>query len=137
MAVAAQAVRGGANLSSARTACAALGDRTSADLEFGNAEDTFVQLGAVTELDRLTALTNRPVEGTVAPTPAEGTPTLSAREREVLAHLAAGRTNREIAGELVVSVKTVEYHLRNAFQKLGIARRRELAARLAAFPTTA
>jgi DNA-binding CsgD family transcriptional regulator len=28
-------------------------------------------------------------------------------------------------------VKTVEYHLRNAFQKLGIVRRRELGARLA------
>jgi DNA-binding NarL/FixJ family response regulator len=50
---------------------------------------------------------------------------------------AAGRTNREIAGELVVSVKTVEYHLRNVFQKLGITRRRELAARLVDLPTTA
>ena len=47
---------------------------------------------------------------------------------------AAGRTNREIAGELVVSVKTVEYHLRNAFTKLGITRRRQLAARLGGLP---
>jgi DNA-binding CsgD family transcriptional regulator len=30
----------------------------------------------------------------------------------------------------------VEYHLRNAFQKLGVARRRELAAQLAELPTT-
>jgi DNA-binding CsgD family transcriptional regulator len=62
---------------------------------------------------------------------------LTSQELVVARLAAAGRTNREIAGELVVSVKTVEYHLRNAFQKLGIARRRELAARLAAFPTTA
>jgi DNA-binding CsgD family transcriptional regulator len=64
-------------------------------------------------------------------------PTVLTSQELVVARLAAaGRTNREIAGELVVSVKTVEYHLRNAFQKLGVARRRELAARLAALPTT-
>jgi DNA-binding CsgD family transcriptional regulator len=50
---------------------------------------------------------------------------------------AASRTNREIAGELVVSVQTVEYHLRNVFQKLGITRRREIAARLVELPSTA
>ena len=43
-------------------------------------------------------------------------------------------TERRIAGELVVSVKTVEYHLRNAFAKLGITRRRQLAARLGERP---
>jgi ATP/maltotriose-dependent transcriptional regulator MalT len=60
---------------------------------------------------------------------------LTSQELVVARLAAAGRTNREIAGELVVSVKTVEYHLRNAFQKLGIARRRELGARLAALPS--
>ena len=61
---------------------------------------------------------------------------LTSQELVVARLAAAGRTNREIAGELVVSVKTVEYHLRNAFQKLGITRRRELAARLTELPTT-
>jgi len=56
---------------------------------------------------------------------------LTSQELVVARLAAAGRTNQEIAAELVVSVKTVEYHLRNAFQKLGINGRRQLAARLA------
>ena len=49
----------------------------------------------------------------------------------VVARLAAdGRSNREVADELVVSIKTVEYHLRNVFQKLGVSSRRELPRRL-------
>jgi DNA-binding CsgD family transcriptional regulator len=56
----------------------------------------------------------------------------------VVARLAAaGRTNKEIAADLVVSVKTVEYHLRNAFLKLGVQRRRQLAERLAELPARA
>jgi DNA-binding CsgD family transcriptional regulator len=48
------------------------------------------------------------------------------------AHMAAeGRTNREIAQELYVAQKTVEMHLGRAYQKLGIAGRKELAAALA------
>ncbi|MDT7709064.1 MAG: hypothetical protein QOG20_4671, partial [Pseudonocardiales bacterium] len=51
----------------------------------------------------------------------------------VVARLAAGgRSNREVADELVVSIKTIEYHLRNAFQKLGVTSRRQLPDRLAA-----
>lgn len=47
----------------------------------------------------------------------------------VVGRLAAlGRSNREIADELVVSIKTVEYHLRNAFAKLGVTSRRQLPA---------
>lgn len=65
--------------------------------------------------------------------PGGGTlPVLSARERRV-AHLAAqGLTNQEIAGELFISAKTVEYHLGNVFAKLGISSRRQLATRLGA-----
>jgi DNA-binding CsgD family transcriptional regulator len=61
---------------------------------------------------------------------------LTSQELVVARLAAANRTNREIAAELVVSVKTVEYHLRNAFQKLGVVRRRELAGRLADAATT-
>jgi DNA-binding CsgD family transcriptional regulator len=48
-----------------------------------------------------------------------------------VARLAAtGRSNREIAEELVVSVRTVENHLQRAYDKLGISGRDELAAAL-------
>ena len=48
-----------------------------------------------------------------------------------MARLAAsGLTNREVAGQLYVSVKTVEYHLRNSYIKLDITSRRELTALL-------
>jgi len=65
------------------------------------------------------------------PRSAASRPRLTSQELVVARLAAAGRTNREIAGELVVSVKTVEYHLHNAFQKLRITRRSELAPRLA------
>jgi len=53
----------------------------------------------------------------------------------VVARLAgSGLSNREIAAQLVVSIKTVEYHLHHAFGRLGITSRRQLAARLAEIP---
>lgn len=61
-------------------------------------------------------------------------PVLSPRERRA-AHLAAqGLTNQEIAGELFISAKTVEYHLGNVFAKLGISSRRQLAGRIGPAP---
>jgi DNA-binding NarL/FixJ family response regulator len=41
------------------------------------------------------------------------------REAEVLRHLAGGRTNSEIAGELHVSARTVERHVANIYAKIG------------------
>ena len=48
---------------------------------------------------------------------------MSAREQEVLAHLAAGRTNRQIAERLVVSPHTVARHIEHIYAKLGVANR--------------
>lgn len=56
---------------------------------------------------------------------------LTAREREVLGLLTVGRTNIEIAAGLVLSVHTVERHVANIFNKLGVHNRAEAAAHAA------
>jgi DNA-binding NarL/FixJ family response regulator len=53
---------------------------------------------------------------------------LSEREREVLALIAAGRRNREIAEELVVTEATVKTHVRHVLEKLRFRNRAEAAA---------
>jgi DNA-binding CsgD family transcriptional regulator len=55
-------------------------------------------------------------------------PALTAREREVLRLVAAGRSNRQIADELVISSNTVARHLSNVFDKIGVANRAEATA---------
>jgi ATP/maltotriose-dependent transcriptional regulator MalT len=60
---------------------------------------------------------------------ARGSLALTEREQDVATLVAKGLTNREVAGELYVSEKAVEYHLRNVFGKLGISSRRELRNR--------
>jgi LuxR family transcriptional regulator, maltose regulon positive regulatory protein len=54
---------------------------------------------------------------------------LSARELEVLGLLAAGKPNREIAQELVVTLETVKKHASHIFDKLGVANRTQAVAR--------
>ncbi len=51
---------------------------------------------------------------------------LTPQEVSVARLVATGRTNRQVADELVVSIKTVEYHLANVYGKLGIRSRQEL-----------
>jgi DNA-binding CsgD family transcriptional regulator len=58
--------------------------------------------------------------------PVAGVGALTASERRVAALAGAGRTNKEIAQELFVTVKTVETHMARTFQKLGISSRGEL-----------
>jgi pimeloyl-ACP methyl ester carboxylesterase/DNA-binding CsgD family transcriptional regulator len=63
------------------------------------------------------------------PTPATGgADDLSPREREVLALAAEGRANDEIAGDLHLSVRTVERHFQNIYAKLGVSGRSARAA---------
>jgi DNA-binding CsgD family transcriptional regulator len=88
-----------------------------------NALACFERLGAEAfarraraELDRLR--TRRAPEG------------LSATEQRVAILAGAGRTNAEIANELVISVRTVESNLTRVYRKLGVRSRTELAARI-------
>ncbi len=106
------------------------GQRRRAGGLLSSASDTFADLGAAPWTAR--CATELAASG-LHPGARRGRDraALTSQELVVARLAAAGRTNREIAGELVVSVKTVEYHLRNVFQKLGVVRRRELAARLA------
>lgn len=52
---------------------------------------------------------------------------LTARECDVLRLMCRGMTNKEIAQELCVTLKTVEYHVTNILSKLGAANRTEAA----------
>jgi DNA-binding CsgD family transcriptional regulator len=52
---------------------------------------------------------------------------LTPQERQAALLVRAGLANREIAARLFLSPRTVEYHLSNAYQKLGIRSRGELA----------
>jgi LuxR family maltose regulon positive regulatory protein len=53
---------------------------------------------------------------------------LTRRESDVLRRIAAGLTNQEIAGELVVSVSTVKTHINNIYGKLGVHTRTQAVA---------
>jgi DNA-binding CsgD family transcriptional regulator len=56
---------------------------------------------------------------------------LSPREDVVARLVAAGKSNREVAGELYLSTKAIEYHLGNVFAKLNVRSRHDVAGRLA------
>jgi DNA-binding NarL/FixJ family response regulator len=61
----------------------------------------------------------------------QGVDSLTRREREVAEHVRAGRTNREIAGMLFLSEKTVERHLSRVFEKFGVSSRTAVAVLMA------
>jgi DNA-binding CsgD family transcriptional regulator len=91
--------------------CSALGDSESAALELDSARETFRKLGAAPDLARLDGTSSREVHG------------LSRRELEVLRLIASGKSNRQIAAELVISEHTVARHVQNIYAKLGLSSR--------------
>jgi DNA-binding CsgD family transcriptional regulator len=76
-------------------------------------------LGAAREAARAAALLER--LGVAAGPQRDLETGLTAREREVLRLVAKGRSNQEIAAELVLSVRTVERHISNIYDKIGAA----------------
>ena len=97
------------------SACRALGDEDAATMELEAAGRVFSDLGAGPDLAR--------VRRAFGAQPGAGGAQLTRREVEVLRLLAAGRTNREIAGELVISERTVDRHVSNVFSKLDVQSR--------------
>lgn len=96
-------------------ACRALGDDDGAALEFDAARLEFERLQAAPDLAELDALTR--------PATRRGRHGLTPREREVLALVATGMTNRAVARDLSISERTVARHVANIFRKLGLTSR--------------
>lgn len=97
----------------------ALGRTEDAAGEARAALETARELGAVLEAGRAEALIGQ-LEGRPS---GEASGPLTDREVEVLRLVSAGKTNRAIAEELVISEKTVARHVSNIFNKLGLSSR--------------
>ncbi|MEQ9815440.1 MAG: LuxR C-terminal-related transcriptional regulator [Azospirillaceae bacterium] len=95
--------------------CARLGDQETARTHFDAARTVFGRLGAAPDLAGLERLAETREGGPVE--------SLSDREREVLALLATGGTNRQIAASLDISEHTVARHVSNIFDKLAVTSR--------------
>lgn len=102
-----------------------LGLEQRARAEAGAARDAFAELDAGRDMVAASALLDPAGSGRRPPG------SLTRREREVLGFVAAGRSNREIAAELVVSPHTVHRHVANILRKLGEPTRAAAAARAA------
>jgi DNA-binding CsgD family transcriptional regulator len=101
-------------------ACRALGDADGARMEWDAAARAFRECGAVPALAAVEAMTPQPSAAGQSRAEATG---LTSRELEVLRLIARGKTNREIAGELDISEKTVARHASNIFTKLDLSTR--------------
>jgi DNA-binding CsgD family transcriptional regulator len=96
-------------------ACRTLGDDDTAALELEAARGVFAQLGAAPDLARVDSLTEC--------APSINAHGLTPRELQVLRLVAAGKTNKAIAAELVLSERTVDRHVSNIFTKLDVSSR--------------
>ncbi|NLP82788.1 AAA family ATPase [Microbacterium sp. CFH 90308] len=102
------------------------GRRVDARAQLREALDSFDELGAVVWRDEAAAELRATGEH-VRAAGASVLDALTPQELQVSLLLAEGRTTREAAAALFLSPKTVEYHLRKVYTKLGISSRSELA----------
>lgn len=109
------------------------GKRREADALLQNARDAYVLLGAETYVERcerepkaggLHTQRGAADAGRAGPEFAR----LTAQEQAVARLVAQGMSNGQVAGELFLSVKTVQYHLTHVYAKVGVRSRGELAA---------
>jgi len=113
----------------------AAGQPEAAVARLRSARRRLTALGArpyVETCDRELAAAGAPAEPETAP----ALPGLTPAEQAVARLVAAGRSNRQTAAELYVSVKTVEFHLRHIFDKLGIRSRKDLITRSRVLPAS-
>ena len=95
-------------------ACGLLKDEEAAALELDTARSAFSNLHARPDVARVDRLARRAAGAEHG---------LTRRELEVLRHVAAGRPNKAIARDLALSNRTVDRHLSNIFNKLGVSSR--------------
>jgi DNA-binding CsgD family transcriptional regulator/tetratricopeptide (TPR) repeat protein len=101
------------------------GRRRAAADRIATARQVFVRLGARTLVERC----DRELRTGRATRRAAGPAGLTEQEQTVAALVATGLSNREVAAEMLLSVKTVQFHLTRVYAKLGVRSRAELAAR--------
>ena len=101
------------------TAYRGVGDDEAADLELESAREAFTRLGARRDLLEVQGMLRHPA--------LPGQHGLSPREVEVLRLIVRGLTNRAIAAELFLSERTVQRHVSNIFDKLGVNSRTQAA----------
>jgi DNA-binding CsgD family transcriptional regulator len=105
------------------------GERRAARLQLETASGRFLRLGAAPFLSAC----NEELAAcgvSAVPSATDESDRLTPQERLVVRLVCEGLTNQEVARQLVLSTKTVGYHLGNAYTKLGVRSRTQLVAKL-------
>jgi ATP/maltotriose-dependent transcriptional regulator MalT len=110
-------------------ALAADGQTSEAETELAAAHERARSVGATALAEEMEVLARRARLRLSSVPSIDPDPGLTGREREVLALVSQGRTNREISERLFISVKTASVHVSNIMAKLGVANRTQAAAK--------